>query len=388
MPRDYRLGWNTKSWVRCQSSQMQAQRWIPKKNDMPWKAEKVKALIYVVQRYKNNPRPRVFFRQAQLWGSVLPCTRERSTKLGIWGQALRGPFCQLSSAKSLVQLMALCLKVEEITKRRETSLWVTSFLFRETENQRIIPQGTPLTDGNKVKNILCKMTGSNERAFLNQTAPLNKTKMLVEEDDERQKKASRITPRAQWVLPAKRPLDLIVVNLPRKFAVSRIMNIYETYLLTFGLKTPPLGASTSTLDVLTETKRVSPVYVGQFFEPAFLPNFSTETCQLVKDKLVQHNIRDINNELISAWKIEEGLRPGTVVLISAVLHVYNIKNERGRGFRRVCWSSDWLLREKKLNPVVGIAACLPSFYHSTEIPITHGRVFIVDDTLTRHRSVW
>ncbi len=114
------------------------------------------------------------------------------------------------------------------------------------------------------------------------------------------------------------------------------MNIYETYLLTFGLKTPPLGASTSTLDVLTETKRVSPVYVGQFFEPAFLPDFSTETCQLVKDKLVQHNIRDINNELISAWKIEEGLRPGTVVLISAVLHVYNIKNERGRGFRRVC----------------------------------------------------
>jgi hypothetical protein len=46
-------------------------------------------------------------------------------------------------------------------------------------------------------------------------------------------------------------------------------------------------------------------------------------------------VRDIHSNLIPAWRLEHGLRPGTVVCVTATLHVYNIKNYQGKGFRRV-----------------------------------------------------
>ncbi len=75
--------------------------------------------------------------------------------------------------------------------------------------------------------------------------------------------------------------------------------------------------------------------VGKFYDPSLLPDFSTETFRLQQDKLVQHDVRDIENELIPAWRMEEELRPGTVVLVSATLHVYNIKTNQAGSFRRV-----------------------------------------------------
>ena len=49
-----------------------------------------------------------------------------------------------------------------------------------------------LTDGNKVKNIIVlrSIAGSDimaEKAFINQTAPLNKIKQIIEEEDKRLK---------------------------------------------------------------------------------------------------------------------------------------------------------------------------------------------------------
>ena len=74
--------------------------------------------------------------------------------------------------------------------------------------------------------------------------------------------------------------------------------------------------------------------LGKYYEPSLLPDYSPETHQLTHDKLIQYDIRDVDEQLIPTWKIESGLRPGTVVLVTALLHVYNIKNERVAGFRR------------------------------------------------------
>ena len=76
--------------------------------------------------------------------------------------------------------------------------------------------------------------------------------------------------------------------------------------------------------------------VGKFYEPSLLPDYSPEKFHLVRDKLIQYDIRDINEDLIPAWQIETALRPGTVVLVSATLHIYNIKDDKKPGFRRVC----------------------------------------------------
>ncbi len=67
-----------------------------------------------------------------------------------------------------------------------------------------------------------------------------------------------------------------------------------------------------------------------------MPDYSPVEFGLMKNKLVQHDIRDIDDRLIPAWKLEEGLRPGAIVLVSATLHVYNIDNKGAVvGFRRV-----------------------------------------------------
>jgi len=77
------------------------------------------------------------------------------------------------------------------------------------------------------------------------------------------------------------------------------------------------------------------VVIGNFYEPSLLPDFSSEF-GLIKNKLLQHDVLNINDELIPAWKLEEGLRPGTIILASVTLHVYNIDNKGMQaGFRRV-----------------------------------------------------
>ncbi len=78
------------------------------------------------------------------------------------------------------------------------------------------------------------------------------------------------------------------------------------------------------------------VKVGKSYEPSLLPDYNQDSFQLTHDKLIQYDIRDINCKLIPAWQLEQQLRPGTVVCVTAVLHIYNIQNERGTGFRRVC----------------------------------------------------
>ena len=78
------------------------------------------------------------------------------------------------------------------------------------------------------------------------------------------------------------------------------------------------------------------VEVGKFYEPSLLPDYKADSFQLKHDKLIQYDVRDIHGNLIPAWKLEHELRPGTVVCVTAVLHIYNMKNDRGSGFRCVC----------------------------------------------------
>jgi len=88
------------------------------------------------------------------------------------------------------------------------------------------------------------------------------------------------------------------------------------------------------------------VVLGAFYEPDLLPDYSSDHFALIKNKLVQHDVRDTDDHLIPAWKIEKGPRPGTVVLVLASLHVYNIDSNMaipGGSFRRVCVHTIWFV---------------------------------------------
>lgn len=73
-------------------------------------------------------------------------------------------------------------------------------------------------------------------------------------------------------------------------------------------------------------------------EPCLLPDYSPDKLSFVTNKLIQYDITDIEGNLIPAYDIAKGLRPGTIVVVEAELHVYNIyikKKEPQSGFNRV-----------------------------------------------------
>ncbi|KAJ7648251.1 hypothetical protein DFH06DRAFT_1135694 [Mycena polygramma] len=72
------------------------------------------------------------------------------------------------------------------------------------------------------------------------------------------------------------------------------------------------------------------IKIGAFYEPALLPDFGGSYFNLQKNKLVQHDIRDMKGALIPPWKIYEALRPGTLVLVLITLHCFKMKDDYGK----------------------------------------------------------
>lgn len=69
-----------------------------------------------------------------------------------------------------------------------------------------------------------------------------------------------------------------------------------------------------------------------------LPDYKSRFFNLINDKLIQHNIRDIHGKLIPAWDNLDRLRPGTVVGIVGSLFAFSILNREDEGsYKRVCF---------------------------------------------------
>ncbi|KAJ7891180.1 hypothetical protein B0H13DRAFT_1524774, partial [Mycena leptocephala] len=72
------------------------------------------------------------------------------------------------------------------------------------------------------------------------------------------------------------------------------------------------------------------IQLGAFYEPSLLPDFGGDYFNLVKNKLVQHDIRDVHSNLVPPWKIYEALRPGTLVLVLVTLHCFVMKDDSSK----------------------------------------------------------
>ncbi|KAJ6460670.1 hypothetical protein C8R47DRAFT_915875, partial [Mycena vitilis] len=75
------------------------------------------------------------------------------------------------------------------------------------------------------------------------------------------------------------------------------------------------------------------IKLGAFYEPALLSDFGGDYFNLIKNKLVQHDIRDIRGALVPPWKIYEELRPGTLVLVLVSLHCFKMGDESNKDGR-------------------------------------------------------
>lgn len=173
---------------------------------------------------------------------------------------------------------------------------------------------------------------------------------------------------------------MITVQLPKKFGVRSICVHYHT-LVADSLKAPASSYEIDTVQRTTKKKVLSSdpkhgalpdkalevladekvsssepgtprsrlpllkpglnphclleeVQVGGFYDPALLPDYRPELFNLDKDRLVQHNIIDENEQLVPCHSLYDRLRPGTLVICKASLHGWNIGSRDGK-FKRV-----------------------------------------------------
>lgn len=77
--------------------------------------------------------------------------------------------------------------------------------------------------------------------------------------------------------------------------------------------------------------------VGGYYDPALLPDYRPELFDLEKDKLIQHNIVDEEDQIVPCWSLYDRLRPGTLLLCKVTLHGWNIGIREGK-FKRVSLS--------------------------------------------------
>ncbi|KAJ7153781.1 hypothetical protein C8R46DRAFT_1228070 [Mycena filopes] len=75
------------------------------------------------------------------------------------------------------------------------------------------------------------------------------------------------------------------------------------------------------------------IQLGAHYEPTLLPDFGGSYFNLVKAKLVQHDIRDLDNALIPPWKMYDALKPGTLILALCSLHCFNMVDSGGKEVR-------------------------------------------------------
>jgi len=84
---------------------------------------------------------------------------------------------------------------------------------------------------------------------------------------------------------------------------------------------------------------VQEVKVSGYYSPELLPDCLPHDFHLEHDKLVQHNVVDVNGDLILCWNNAAQLCEGTLVLCIITLHTWNIPgtgHEGYKNFKQVC----------------------------------------------------
>lgn len=74
--------------------------------------------------------------------------------------------------------------------------------------------------------------------------------------------------------------------------------------------------------------------VGRYYDLALLPDYQPQLFDLDKDKLIQHNIMDKEDQIIPCWSLYDRLHLGMLLLCKVTLHAWNIGTHEGK-FKRV-----------------------------------------------------
>jgi len=77
------------------------------------------------------------------------------------------------------------------------------------------------------------------------------------------------------------------------------------------------------------------IHLGAYYNPRLLPDYGGELFRHHDAKLMQHDVRGMDNKIIPPWEYYEELRPGTIVLCNVTMHMYQINNPKQKKIRKV-----------------------------------------------------
>ncbi|KAJ6473623.1 hypothetical protein C8R47DRAFT_987327 [Mycena vitilis] len=196
---------------------------------------------------------------------------------------------------------------------------------------------SPIDDKSKIKDTIAlgiptQSTTKLLNTFLNQVIALGQVTEANADEDMRKGNTPYIK---NWTKPGKdhsTSHDVIMASLLPKYAVPTAAGAPKVKRTAKRKLDEVEGDSDPSAEPIAEGKEpaAGEIKLGAHYEPSLLPDYGGPYFNHTKAKLVQQDIRDVQNNLIPPWKIYDALRPGTLVLLLVSLHCFLMNDENGK----------------------------------------------------------
>ncbi|KAJ7079222.1 hypothetical protein C8R43DRAFT_1143298 [Mycena crocata] len=202
-----------------------------------------------------------------------------------------------------------------------------------------------IEDSTKVRDTiaLCVPTCATVAVYntvVNQAIALGQITAADADEDANKGEASSFPFPRHWTKPSvegRDEHDVLMIHLPPKYSVPAEAGATKTKR-TQKRRLDEVDGGTPTTAAQSPTTSGSAVPIpgpdriklGAHYDPALLPDFGGELFNLHKAKLVQQDIRNVDNSLVAPWDTYSVLRTGTLILALVTLHCYNMTDTFGK----------------------------------------------------------
>ncbi|KAJ7439440.1 hypothetical protein B0H11DRAFT_2253912 [Mycena galericulata] len=196
----------------------------------------------------------------------------------------------------------------------------------------------PIDDKTKVKDVIALgiptcATTKMYNTCLNQIVCVTQITEANADEDRRKGNSPTVKLWTKTSIEGRQQHDTMMVQLPVKYAIPSAAGaprIRRTAKRRLDDVDEEGAAAIAKKEEVLEKPQLGDIQIGAHYEPALLPDFGGDYFNLVKAKLVQHDICDVNNNLIPPWDLYDALKPGTLVLVLVTLHCFNMVDDGGK----------------------------------------------------------
>ncbi|KAJ7177012.1 hypothetical protein C8R46DRAFT_1030227 [Mycena filopes] len=206
----------------------------------------------------------------------------------------------------------------------------------------------PIDDKSKIKDTIAlhPPTCSTVRmynTYLNQTIAAGQVPATDADEDKRNGKYPIVKSFVKPKTPGSSNNDVMILTMLPKYGIPSAAGAPKAKRLTKRAldevdDDPDSAAPQPNIAPdIPATARTSPrpnseedIKLGAFYDPFLLEDYGGDYFNHIKAKLVQLDVRGVDNELIPPWEFYSALKPGTLILALCSFHCYNMVDTGGK----------------------------------------------------------